>query len=171
MAKDEDKKAEPLDEPKKSKLGLILGIVGGIVVLVGGVAGGIVLGPKLMGSPQAAQAEGAPTAVAELPPPEKVVSAKFDPIIVDLRGQRGEVHHLKVGMAAELRDTVTEDDFKLVAPRGREAALTYLRSLKYEDATNPKKYSRIRTKLSGKVLEAVGKERVHRILLVDFVAQ
>jgi flagellar basal body-associated protein FliL len=181
MAKDESK-APSSAQPKKSKLGLIIGLAVGLVVMIGGVVAGVLVGPKLMGAPAPAAASGAtePPSGSEredsadeqdLPPPEKVISSSFEPIIIDLRGDNGEVHHLKVGLAAELRDTITEDEFKLVRPRGREAALTYLRTLSFKEVTNPKKYAKIKTELSKRVVKAVGKERVHRILLVDFVAQ
>ncbi len=168
MAKDDEK--VDLPEVKKSKLGLILAVVGGLVVLVAGVAGGVMLGPKLMGASGTAQAATAP-AQSEPKEPAKIVSAKFDPLIVDMRGKRGDLHHLKVGLAAELADGVAEEDFKLVQPRGREAAISYLRTLTLEDVSDPQKYSTIRQELSQTVTEAVGKERVVRILLVDFVAQ
>lgn len=167
MAKDDEKTDS--GEVKKSKLGLILAVVGGLVVLVAGVTGGVLLGPKLMGaSPTAQAATNEPSIPKE---PEKVVSAKFEPLVVDMRGRRGEVHHLKVGLAAELAEGVLEDDFLRVQPRGREAAISYLRTLTLEDVTDPKKYSTIKNDLSQRVAEAVGEERVVRILLVDFVAQ
>ncbi len=185
MSNDDDKDAKA--EPKKSKLGLILGIAGGVVVLVAGGAAGLVLGPKLIGgSPPAEAAPGANAGAhgasaahagaaseAKKPSahPEKVVSFKFDPIIVDVMDNQGEAHHLKVGFAAELAEGASEADFKLVQPRGREAAITFLRSLTYEEITNPRKYSKLKKDLSSKVTKAVGEERVSRLLVIDFVAQ
>lgn len=182
MSNDADKDAKA--EPKKSKLGLMLGIAGGVVVLVAGGAAGLVLGPKLIGgSPPAVAAPGANPGAhgAPSPPagpakahksvPEKVVSFRFDPIIVDVMDKQGEAHHLKVGLAAELAEGASEADFKLVQPRGREAAITFLRSLTYEEITNPKKYSKLKKDLSTKVTKAVGEERVSRLLVIDFVAQ
>ncbi len=165
-----DDAAEAAPAPKKSKLGLIITIVVGVVVLVGGVAAGAMLGPKLLGGPAPAEAE-ATAAPAEPAVPEKVVTATFDPIVIDIGGRNSIRHHLKVGLSAELRDGITEDDFRLVAPRGREAALTYLRTLDFETVTDPKKYQSIRKSLSKRIKKAVGEDKVHRILLVDFVAQ
>ncbi len=56
-----------LAPPKKSKLGLILGIVGGVLVLVAGAAAGLILGPSLFGGPPAAAAE--PAAAGHAPAP------------------------------------------------------------------------------------------------------
>jgi flagellar basal body-associated protein FliL len=190
VSNDEDKDAKA--EPKKSKLGLILGIVGGVVVLVAGGVTGLLLGPKMMGAPPAeaapgGEAHGAPAPHAAPAPAHgekpkgggehgeghggKVVSFKFDPIIVDVLSKFGESHHLKVGLAAELAEGAVEDDLKLVQPRGREAAITYLRALTYEEITNPKKYGKIKKDLVKKVTVAVGEERVSRVLVIDFVAQ
>lgn len=165
MADEENKQPAP---PPKSKLGLVLGLVGGIVVLVGGAVGGAILAPKLTGAPADAHAA---TASAEPPPPKNVVTAKFDPFIVDVRGQKGELHHLKVGVSVELADEVTTEQFDLFAPRGRAAAVAYLRSLGFKDATDPTKYEEIQKVLAEKITEAVGKDKVARVLVVDFVAQ
>lgn len=165
MAEEENKPAEP----PKSKKGLVLGLVGGIVVLIGGAVGGAMLAPRLAGAPADAQAAtGEPGAA---PPPKQVVTAKFEPIIIDLRGNRGEVHHLKVGLSVELADEVTVEQFELLAPRGRAAAIGYLRSLGFKDATDPSRYADIQKQLSERVTEAVGKDKIARVLLVDFVAQ
>jgi hypothetical protein len=144
-------------------------------VLVGGLLAGLVLGPKLAGSPPAAHASAsddhAESKEDDHSPPEKVVSVTFDPIVIDVREKRGDLHHLKVGLAAELKEGVAEADFKLVIPRGREVALTYLRTLSFQDVTDPEMYGTIKEELAKRVTEAVGKNRVHRILLIDFVAQ
>lgn len=172
MADDEKAAAAP-----KSKLGLVIGVVFALVTLVGGSVAGAVLGPRLLGA--APPAEGAATGEpateggAPKPPaaPLKVVPVEFPALVVDLRDEDGRVRHLKVGLIAELPETVTVDDFKLVMPRGREASLSYFRSLTFEEVSDPKQYEKIKTELSKRVTEAVGAERVHRILLVDFVSQ
>lgn len=181
MSNDADKDAKT--EQKKSKLGLILGVAGAAVVLVAGGVTGLVLGPEMLGSASAEAATGGGAnaasgraagekANARKPgQPEKVVSFKFDPIIVDVLSKFGESHHLKVGLAAELAEGTAEAELRLVQPRGREAAITYLRSLTYEEVTSPKKYGRIKKDLIRKVTVAVGEERVSRVLVIDFVAQ
>lgn len=167
MAEEDEKKQE--ESAPKSKKGLILALVGGIVVLVGGAVGGAVLAPRLAGAPTDAQA--AQTGAPEPGPPKMIVSASFDPIIVDVRGKRGEVHHIKVGIAVELKDEVTVDDFKLVSPRGRAAAIGYLRTLSFKEATDPVLYEEIQKQLAERVTAAVGNDKLERVLLVDFVAQ
>ena len=64
-----------------------------------------------------------------------------------------------------------EKEFELYSPRGREAAIIYLRQLKWEDAINPKKFEEIRKGLSEVMIKALGKKRVERIVITDYVAQ
>jgi flagellar FliL protein len=173
MAEESDKTAEA---PKKSKMGLIIGIIIALVTLVGGSVAGAVLGPKLLGGDNshepAAKAGKAAEGGHEAPGvPEKIVSVDIPPLVVDIRDAEGRIHHLKVGLAAELGDGVTVEDFKLYTPRGREACLSYLRSLSLEDVSDPARYASIKDEISKRVTEAVGPERIHRILLIDFVLQ
>ena len=167
MAKDDA--ADENTPEKKSKVGLIIGIVVGVLFLVGGTVAGIVLGPRLMGGAPPANAE--TVAEGDEPEPTQIVTSSFTPIVIDVRSHSGKVHHLKVGLSAELAEGVLEEEFRLVQPRGREAALSYLRTLSFEDITNPEKYSAIKDELAKQVVEAVGHDKAHRILLVDFVTQ
>lgn len=175
MPEDNEKPAE--HAPKKSKVGLIVGVVVALITLVGGSVAGAVLGPKLLGgsegghAPAPAQKAGAEAHGEPPAAPEKIVSVDIPPIVVDIRDAEGRLRHLKIGMAAELGETVNVEEFKLFAPRGREASLSYLRSLTFEEVSDPKRYASIKEELSKGFTEAVGAERVHRVLLIDFVLQ
>jgi flagellar basal body-associated protein FliL len=183
MSDEADKAAAPA--PKKSKTGLIIGIVIALVTLVGGSVAGAVLGPKLLGGEdhEAAEAEEEEEESAqesgghEAKPKkkkgkeEKIISVDINPIVVDLRDGDGRLRHLKVGLAAELGETANVEEFKLMSPRGREATLSYLRSLTFEDVADPARYASIKDEISKRMIEAIGTEKVHRILLVDFVLQ
>jgi flagellar protein FliL len=185
MAEDSAKTAEAA--PKKSKMGLVIGIVIALITLIGGSVAGAVLGPKLLGgseeheAPAKAGAKGHKAAAEGHKgaaegheaggSPEKITSVDMPPIVVDLRDGEGRIRHLKVGLTAELGETVTTEDFKLVIPRGREATLGYLRSLTFEEVSDPKQFAVIKDELAKRVIEAVGEERVHRLLLTDFVLQ
>jgi len=161
--------------PKKSKTGLIIGIVIAMITLVGGSVAGAVLGPKLMGAPEAdSSEEEAPAHESKAKKgqaSEKIISVEIPPIVVDLRDADGRIRHLKVGLAAELGETVNVEEFKLVSPRGREATLSYLRSLTFEDVSDPARYATIKDEISKRMIDAIGADKVHRILLVDFVLQ
>lgn len=157
--------------PKRSSTGLIVGVVIAIITLVGGSVAGAVLGPKLLGGPEALAAKAATEPGAAAGVPEKIVLVEMQPIIVDLRDGDGRIRHLKVGLTAELSLTFAPEEFRLVSPRGREAALSYLRSLTFEEVSDPRRYAGIKDELSKRVAEAVGPGRIHRLLLVDFVLQ
>jgi flagellar basal body-associated protein FliL len=116
--------------------------------------------------------EADPESESEAPPAGSPgATASFSSLVVDIRSREGELHHLKVVLSFELADKFTEEDFKKWSPRGREVALTYLRSLDYEGATDPKKFEAIRKELCDKVKAAMGRKHVRRVLVTDFVAQ
>jgi len=179
MSDETDKGTAPA--AKKSKAGLIIGIVIAVVTLIGGSVAGAVLGPKLLGGSEGHEApaaaagkgheaasghEGAGPAAAE-----KIISVEISPIVVDLRDADGRIRHLKVGLAAELAETVKMEEFKLVSPRGREATLSYLRSLTFEEVADPARYASIKDEISKRMIDAIGANRIQRILLIDFVLQ
>jgi flagellar basal body-associated protein FliL len=193
MSEEADKPGEAPAAPKKGKMGLVIGIVIALVTLVGGSVAGAVLGPKLLGGSSEGHEEGASEAGHaksekaqksdksekkashgegdEGEGAEHIINADIPPVVVDLRDSDGRIRHLKVGLTAELAEKVTAEDFKLFIPRGREAALTYLRSLSFEDVADPQHFIAIKDELSKRVTEAVGVDRVHRMMLTDFVLQ
>jgi flagellar basal body-associated protein FliL len=173
-------------------MGLIIGIVIAAVTLVGGSVAGAVLGPKLLGGSEEHGESGSDEGHGkseksnkggksekkkaqgdeeEGDAPEHIVTADIPAVVVDLRDTDGRIRHLKVGLTAELADKVTPEEFKLKVPRGREAALTYLRSLSFEEVADPQHFITIKDELSKRVTEAVGEDRVHRMMLTDFVLQ
>lgn len=175
MSASEDDEASPKEaaKPKKSKKTIFLILV--VVVLVGGAAtAGVLLGPALAGTHAPAGAPGA--ASAEHGPEEEAVeeapgSVSVDPIVVDLRDADGAIHHLKVALAFELKKGVADGEFRAYVPRGREAAIAYLRADSFEGLTAPEKFTEVRTELSKRVLAALGEKKVARVLITDFVAQ
>ncbi len=170
MAEEEDNDASSKNaEPKKKPILLILVVV----VLIGGAAAaGTILGPKLMGA--------APAPAAEPPPAEESAPAAPDvvkdivglaPFIIDTRDADGMTHHVKVAVSIELKDGVPDADFRPYVPRGREAAIAYLRSQTFEELTNPARFEEVRGELSKRIIEAVGASRASRVLVIDFVGQ
>lgn len=159
-----------------------------MITLIGGSVAGAVLGPKLLGAPEGEAAEeeeeapahgskseeskgGHETKGKKGHASEKIVSVEISPIVVDLRDADGRIRHLKVGLAAELGEAVNVEEFKLVSPRGREATLSYLRSLTFEEVSDPARYAGIKDEIGKRMTDAIGADKVHRILLVDFVLQ
>jgi len=196
---DEAEKAPEDVLPKKGKAGLIIGIVIAVVTLVGGSVAGAVLGPKLLGGgseeheeeeeeeehkPAKSEKshksekkekghgkEKADEGEGHGEGPEHIVSADIPSVVVDLLDNQGRIRHLKVGLTAELADKVPAEEFRLYIPRGREAALIFMRSLTFEQVADPTHFIAVKDELSKRVTEAVGEERVHRMMLTDFVLQ
>ncbi|HEX2731324.1 MAG TPA: flagellar basal body-associated FliL family protein [Polyangiaceae bacterium] len=186
MSEDEPE-ASPAAAPKKKKPILLVLVV---VVLVGAAAAaGVFLGPALAGSAptkesgkKAASAEHKPGAKeaeegegegeAEGEGSEEILgSVSVDPIVVDTRDADGTIHHLKVTLSFELRHGVADGDFRPFVPRGREAAIAYLRSQTFEDLTASDRFEQIRAELGKRVMAAVGEKKAARVLITDFVAQ
>jgi flagellar FliL protein len=173
---DESQSAEGEEgEPKKAAKGngrLFL-IIGAVLATGGSAAAGAVLGPSLAKhapAPAAAAPEGKTAASGEHGGEEGEL-AQLDPIIVDIREISGEAHHLKVGIAVELGKGVTDEEFKKQIPRIRDTAISYLRSLKFDEISTPAKFDPIRAELGERIAHVSGKARVQRVLFTDFVAQ
>jgi flagellar FliL protein len=178
---EESQQAEGEGEPKKPAKGsgkLFL-IIGAVLATGGSAAAGAVLGPSLAAK---GHAQAAPSAEKSDKGEkgekgehgehgEEGELATLDPIIVDIREANGDAHHLKVGIAVELGKGVTDEEFKKQIPRIRDSAISYLRSLRFDEISSPSKFDPIRTELGERIARASGRARVQRVLFTDFVAQ
>lgn len=162
------KNSKPAPAPKKRRLGLIVAV---IVAMLAATAGGAVAGPMVQRKLRATAATVKIKRPQEKPNDTVALTANFEAIVIDLYDSEKILHHLKVGMTVELHDGVAPEDFTRYVPRGREAAISYLRGLSFEEATNPKGFTAVRDHLSATVRAAVGSERVVRVVVTDFVAQ
>lgn len=176
--------AEP-KAPKKSRLGLVLATVVVVVLVTGAAVAGTLFGPTLLGHKQAkadtADQVDDDSGDDDASPPKKKKkkeddgkigeSVEMSPILVDARAKDGELHHLKVVLAIEIAEGTPKDEFMRYSPRGREAAVAYLRSQGFDDLASPAKYNEIRAELGKVFTEAVGEKRVGRVMVIDYVAQ
>lgn len=165
---------------KKGRLVVIVAVLLGTVAAAG--VGGAILGTQVLSSASPGPAahgtkgekgaHGAGSAEAEAEDTPVAATLDFSPIVVDFKSEEGETHHLKIGMTAELGDAKHgAKEVEMYVPRGREAAIVYIRTLSFEEATSPKEFERVRRELSERVVEAMGEGRVSRIVITDFVAQ
>lgn len=168
-------------------MGLIIGIVIAVVTLVGGSVAGAVLGPKLLGGSDDADSSGKHDKSEKSRKSEsgsghgekgddakrlgKLVTYEIPSVVVDLRDGDNRIRHLKVGLSAELGEHTPMEEFKLTMPRAREAAITFLRSLTFEEVSDPQHFTAIKDELGKRIIEALGEEHVHRVVLTDFVVQ
>lgn len=165
MAEEEEKTGEAKEAPSgKSSKGLVVVVLLAAVVLGGGAAAAGAVVAMKVAVPQAAPAPAASD--------DKVFgTVDFASIVVDIHGQDGQSHHLRVSLAAEVPPELAKEEIQNLTPRGREAAIGYLRSLTYEDATGPGSFEKIKAELSKRIIEAVGEKRIAAVILTDFVVQ
>jgi flagellar basal body-associated protein FliL len=169
VADEEGKQAEAEKAPGgSSNKGLVVVVLIAAVVLGGGAAAaGAVVAMRMGAPPPAApaeSAEGKPHGIVEL-----------SPIVVDIRAADGTTHHLKVALSAETPGEAgaenAKEEMANIMPRGREAAIAYLRSLTYEEVTSPHSFEKIKEELSKRIVETLGEKHVVGVLVTDFVTQ
>jgi flagellar basal body-associated protein FliL len=187
-AKKEEKKEEtPAPAGKgKRKLLAVLGLL--LVVGVSSVAGAAlspIIGPRVAGAaapsklpkPHAPPNEdGEPAEEEEDGEGEKGKKefhglTSLEAAVVDLRDATGETHHLKIAIAIEVKAEVPEEEAKVFVMRAKDAEITYLRTLSYEDVTDHAKFEQIRKELSTRVLKAFGKKHGKKMLITEYVVQ
>jgi len=171
---DEVPEQPKVEKSPKRMVGLLV-----ITVLVLGAAvTGTLLGPKLLPhsaaatESTAASADSQGTESAEVTESEPSNPQAFAPIVVDVKNKRGEMHHMRVGITLELGEKVTKEEFDRFQPRGRETAISFLRSKTFEELTEPSEFESIAKQLNERVIQAMGGERrCSRVVITDYVAQ
>jgi flagellar basal body-associated protein FliL len=154
----------PAGVPKKGggAVAMILGIL-----LPALAAGGAGFGGAKMGSGHAAEA--APAAVDSAKPPGGVIS--MTPFVVSLPGEgSGPRHTLKVSIAVEIEKGVEEKEFAKFEPRMRDATITRLRALTFDEAANAATQEKLRDELLERYHE-MGAHEAQKIWFTEFVMQ
>jgi flagellar basal body-associated protein FliL len=168
--KEEPKAAVPA--PKKSSPGLMALLLPAL--LAGGAAfGATKFGAAHAAAPPPAQTELRPVA---LPPPGPTVA--LDPFLVVTLDVAKKTHPMKVTLAVEFEPNPKEakegegkeDTLKGFTPRIRDAALSYLRVMTYEDAMDNTHSDKMRADLLER-FRAAGAVGATRVLVTDLVVQ
>lgn len=153
----------------------LLGTIAMVVLVAVAAIGGTLFGPRLLGSRGQPASSGNPAAstdsAAEEAPEEEVTPMAFAPIVVDVRDAEGNAHHLKIGLTVETPKECKKEDFERFSPRGREAAIIFLRSWKFDDLTDPAQFEKIVEQLQARLIKAMGESHVKRVIVTDYVAQ
>jgi len=167
VADEEENAAEAKEAPAgKSGKGLVVVVLIAAVVLGGGAAAAGAVVAMRVATPAAAAP--APSGSAE----DKVFgTVDFASLVVDIRSAEGTGHHLRVTISAEVPPEAAKEEMSNLTPRGREAAIGYLRSISFEEATAPGSFEKIKAELSKRIIEAVGEKRIAAVVLTDFVVQ
>jgi flagellar basal body-associated protein FliL len=120
-------------------------------------------------------------AVATHAEPEKHAPVKFDPrppgptvalepFLVTLTSADKKPHAMRLTLAIEFESGAKEETTKNFTPRIRDAVLSYLRSLSYEEATDRDRTEKIRAQILERC-HAAGAMSAERILITDVVIQ
>jgi len=147
------------------------------VLVLGAAVAGTLLGPRLFAHSAASTestailADGGTPETGEGNDSEPSNPQAFAPIVVDVKNQRGEMHHMRVGITVELGEKVTKEEFERFQPRGRETTIAFLRSKSFEELTEPSEFENVTKQLNERVIHAMGERRCSRVVITDFVAQ
>jgi flagellar basal body-associated protein FliL len=157
MAEPDQKETAP-EKPKRAS-----GIVGMILP-------GVLAAAAAFGGAKMATAHGAAPHVEPAHDRAPGPTLTLEPFLVTTTDQAKKMHAMKISLAIEFEATTKEETIKPLVPRLRDAVLTYLRTLTYEDASDAAKVEKTRNELLERVRQA-GAQSAHRVLVTDMVVQ
>lgn len=179
-ADSKDKPAAPADAAAPAKKpSAIMGILKVVVTAV------LAAGASFGGSLKGASAHPAPTVVCaggghgegdehgggggkhEAAPPGPTLP--LDAFLLTVYDAARKPHPMKLSLAIEF-DAHTKEDLKNFVPRIRDAVLGFLRTVTYEQMTDPTTVDKIRADLLERC-KAAGAGGAQRVLVTDFVVQ
>ncbi len=135
-----------------------------LVLLVSVAAGAAAFGGTKLGG----KAVAAAPAHHEVKPPGPTLT--LEPFVLGMFDKDGKSHAIRIAIAIEFDSHAKEDDIKKLVPRVRDATLTQLRTLTFEQAIDPAGMEKLRTALLER-LKTAGAANAERILLTDLVVQ
>ncbi|UWQ07679.1 flagellar basal body-associated FliL family protein [Aliiroseovarius crassostreae] len=158
---------EPVDgeedaPKKKSKKGLIIGLILSLVLGGGGffaVYSGMILAP----STEEERVEEAEM-VLDLP---SVSYVELDPLVISL-GTSGSNKHLRFRGSLEV-DPAYAEDVVQVRPRVLDVLNTYLRAVEMSDLEDPSMLVKLRAQMLRRIQLVTGEGRVRDLLILEFV--
>jgi len=164
MSDTDDSKELPAGVPRKSSINLVA------LLLPALLAGGAAFGGARSAAHAAGNASGASSAAPaqELPPGPTLA---LDPFLVLTQDVNKRTHPMKLTLAVEfVAGGKDEEAPKNFTPRMRDATLSYLRVLSYEDALDNTKADKLRADLLER-FRAAGVKSLQRVLITDLVVQ
>lgn len=157
---EEQKTAEKAAPSRKGGLGGILGVVLPAIFAAGAAFGGA----KLASGAQHA------TKVEHAPPAKPGPTLPLDPFLVNTLDAQKGAHAMKMTLAIEFDEHTKDESLKPLVPRLRDAVLTYLRTMSYEDAADPARSEKTRSELLERIQKA-GAGSAQKVLVTDLVVQ
>jgi flagellar basal body-associated protein FliL len=158
--------AKAPEKPAKSSRGGIAAILG--MVLPGLLGGGAAFAGATFGANRAA---GAPVeVVAEAEPEKPGPTVALEPFVMNLEDGEGRGHALRMSVSVELAHDAAATDLEPFVPRIRDATITLLRGMSFEEAAAPGAHDAVRDRLLERIRE-IGVAKASRVLITDFVMQ
>jgi flagellar basal body-associated protein FliL len=158
---DKDDKT-PKDKPARKEGVNVVGLV-----VTAALAGAAAFGGARIAGARGSGGHSAPRHVAMEPPG---FTLALEPFLMMAHDTGHRSHPMRVTVAVEFEQSVKEDVVRPFVPRIRDAALTYLRALPYEDASDPSRTDHLRAELLER-FRGTGAGGVSRVLITDLVTQ
>jgi len=152
---------EEIEEPKSSKLPLILGVLLAILGAGGGyfvVSSGMLFGGESAVEPKQEEVTEAPKEFAFLP---------LDPLTISLQEQ-GTDRYLRFSAELEVKKAHLSS-VEEVKPRIIDILNGYLRAIEFQDLRNPASLPRLRAQMLRRVQVVAGADKVNDLLIMEFV--
>ncbi len=144
------------DAPKKGKAGLLIGLV--LAVVAGG--GGFAFTSGMLGG-------SAPEDPKPMMLSDGLAFVSVEPMTVAVGGPAAR-RYLRFRAELEVGEDYTAD-VEAMMPRVVDVLNTYLQSLEMEDIENPSSLLTLRSQMRRRVDLVVGGDRVHDLLIMEFV--
>jgi len=166
MAEPDDNTVQPtVDKPRKR----LTGVLAILVLTLGAGVAGTILSPRLMAMAPALAKSPKPSETKADPEPGATMD--FSPLVVDVRDAQQTPRHIRVGISVEVPESLTREEFKNLVPRGREAAIRYLRAKSFEFLTDSSSFEKVASELDARITNAMGHKHAKRVLITDYVSQ
>lgn len=166
MAEEPEEKGSEEGKPKKSKLGLFVGLGVALLLLAGGgyfaYTKFVVSQPTVEESEKTEAAKQRKEAIGQL--------FALEPFVVNLADPKGK-RYLKVRMELELESTQSMEKAEKIKPKLRDMVIMMLTSLSFEEVMTPEGKIRIRDELVDRFNQVMKPDRVVQIYFTDFVVQ
>ena len=94
----------------------------------------------------------------------------LEPFVVMSVDEHRAFHAMRATLALEFTPSTREEDVRPYVPRVRDAALSLLRSTRYEVASDPTQTDHLRSELQTR-FQATGVRGIARVLITDLVVQ
>lgn len=164
--KDATAAAAPAPAKKGGAIAMVLGIVLPALLSAGGAFGGV----KAAGHAGGGGAAHAPEPEKRHTPRPPGPTIALEPFLVSIPDAAKKAHPMKLTVAVEFEATAKEDEIKNYMPRIRDAILTYIRQLSYEQAIDQEHAHKFREELLERVHKS-GAVAAERVLVTDLVSQ